>query len=107
MTKFYKEDTIMSINPAKLKQYISLKEAAITLRPDFAVDCNDPKPDSNTATISILLSAPFLLEGETKTAFAALYTFSDIVVINAGSEIQISPEPVRFTFGVDCMQKEE
>ena len=26
----------MSIRPEKLKQYISLKEAALTLRPDFA-----------------------------------------------------------------------
>lgn len=97
----------MSIRPEKLKQYISLKEAALTLRPDFTVTCNDPKPDSKTATVSVLLSAPFLLEGKVKTAFSALYTFSDIVVVKAGSEIQISPVPVRFTFGVDGMQKEE
>lgn len=97
----------MSIDPAKLKQYISLKEAAFSLRGHAAVTCSDPNPDSKTATVSVLFRAPFLLEGEVKTAFAALCTFSDIVVVAAGSEIQTSPEPVRFTFGVDGLQKEE
>lgn len=97
----------MSIKPEKLKQYISLREAAFSLRGHAAVACNDPSPDSKTATISVLFSAPFLLEGEVKTAFAALCTFSDIAVVAAGSEIQISPELVRFTFGVDGLQKED
>lgn len=95
----------MSIRPEKLKQYISLKEAAITLRTNFIVTCNDPKPDSKTATVSVLTRAPFLLEGKAKTVIEALHSFSDIVVVVAGSELM--PGLVRFTFGVDGMQKEE
>lgn len=95
----------MSIRPEKLKQYISLKEAAITLRPNFTVTCNDPKPDSRTSAVSVLTRAPFLLEGKAKTVIATLHSFSDTVVVAAGSELK--PELVRFTFGVNGMQKEE
>jgi len=94
----------MSINPAKLKQYISLKEAALTLRPDFAVDCNDPKPESETATVSVLLHTPFIGLDRTKTAIASLFTFCDTFIV-ATSDVK--PNIVRFTFGVDNMQKED
>lgn len=95
----------MSISPEKLKQYISLKDAAIMLRPDFTVTCNDPKPDSRTSAVFVMARTPFLLEGKAKTVIAALHSFSDTVVVAAGSELE--PEFVRFTFGVDGMQKED
>lgn len=95
----------MSIKPEKLKQYLSLKEAAITLRPNFTVTCNDPKPDSRTASVSVLTRAPFLLEGKAKTVIATLHSFSDTVVVAASSRLK--PELVRFTFGVNDMRKEE
>ncbi len=94
----------MSISPEKLKQYISLKEAALTLRPDFAVDCNDPKPESETATVSVVLHTPFIGLGRTKTAIASLFTFCDTFIVAYSDVI---PNIVRFTFGVDGMQKEE
>lgn len=104
MTKFCKEDTTMSIRPEKLKQYISLKEAALTLRPDFAVDCNDPKPESKTATVSVVLHTPFICLDRTKTAIASLFTFCDTFIV---ADSDVIPNIVRFTFGVDGMQKEE
>lgn len=94
----------MSINAAKLKQYISLKEAALTLRPDFAVDFDDPKPESKAATVSVLLTAPFIGLDRTKTAIASLFTFCDTFVIATSDVV---PNIVRITFGVDGLQKEE
>ena len=77
----------MSISPEKLKQYISLKEAALTLRPDFAVDCNDPKPESETATVSVVLPTPFIGLDRTKTAIASLFTFCDTFFSSSGTKL--------------------
>lgn len=94
----------MSIRPEKLKQYISLKETALTLLPDFAVDCNDPNPESKTATVSVVFPTPFISLGRTKTAIASLLTFCDTFIV---ADSDVIPNIVRFTFGVDGMQKEE
>ena len=94
----------MSIRHEKLKQYISLKEAALTLRPDFAVDCNDPKPESKTATVSVVLHTPFIGLGRTKTAIASLFTFCDTFIV---ADSDVIPNIVRFTFALENMQKED
>ena len=94
----------MSIRPEKLKQYISLKEVALTLRRDFAVDCSDPKPESKTATVSVVFHTPFIGLGRTKTAIASLFAFCDTFIV---ADSDVIPNIVRFTFGVESMQKEE
>ena len=97
----------MSINPEKLKQYIALKEVALKFRAasSIPITASDPKPDSRNAFVSVVLHCPFSAEGETKTALAALHTFSDAVYVSAGpyKEEYIT----RLTFAVENMQKEE
>ncbi len=94
----------MSIDPAKLKQYISLKECAITLRGHATVSCNDPKPDSRNATVSLVFRAPLAATGSVHTALSTLHSFSDAVYIATS---QLKPELVRFTFAVEDIQRKE
>lgn len=94
----------MSISPEKLKQYISLKEAAITLRGHATVSCNDPKPDSRNATVSLVFRTPFAATGKVHTALSTLHSFSDAVYFASS---QIRPDLIRFTFAVENMQRKE
>lgn len=93
----------MSIRPEKLKQYIALKEAALRLRPEVSVACNDPNPDSRNATVSILLHTPHIAAGKTRIALAALYTLAD-TVYTAGSRIPTDDPVVRLTFAAEGLQ---
>ena len=91
----------MSINPAKLKQYISLKDTA-DLAKSFAasVSSTDPQSDSTHASVALELPHPAALDGTAKSVFAALCSFSDSIYMAAGETT------IRFTFAVENMQKE-
>lgn len=92
----------MSINPAKLKQYISLKDTAdLAKRFAASVSSADPQSDSSHASVALELPHPAALESTAKSVFAALCSFSDSIYMAAGENT------IRFTFSVENMQKEE
>ena len=92
----------MSMNPKKLKQYLSLKDTA-DLAKSFAasVSSTDPQSDSTHASVALELPHPAALDGTAKSVFAALCSFSDSIYMAAGETT------IRFTFAVENMQKEE
>ena len=91
----------MSINPAKLKQYISLKDTAdLAKRFVASVSSTDPQSDSTHASVALELPHPAALDGTAKSVFAALCSFSDSIYMAAGETT------IRFTFAVENMQKE-
>ena len=92
----------MSMNPEKLKQYLSLKDTA-DLAKSFAasVSSTDPQSDSTHASVALELPHPAALDGTAKSVFAALCSFSDSIYMAAGETT------IRFTFAVENMQKEE
>ena len=51
-----------------------------------------------------MLHTPFIGLDRTKTAIASLFTFCDTFIV---ADSDVIPNIVRFTFGVDGMQKEE
>ena len=91
----------MSMNPEKLKQYLSLKDTA-DLAKSFAasVSSTDPQSDSTHASVALELPHPAALDGTAKSVFAALCSFSDSIYMAAGETT------IRFTFAVENMQKE-
>lgn len=92
----------MSMNPEKLKQYISLKDTAnLAKRFAASVTAADPQPGSNHASVALELPHPAALDGTEKSVFAALCSFSDSIYMAAGDTT------LRFTFAVENMQKEE
>ena len=92
----------MSINPAKLKQYLSLKDTAdLAKRFAASVSAADPQPGSNHVSVALELPHPAALDGTAKSVFAALCSFSDSIYMAAGETT------LRFTFGVENMQKED
>ena len=92
----------MSIRPEKLKQYFSLKDTAdLAKRFAASVSSADPQSDSSHASVALELPHPAALEGTAKSVFAALCSFSDSIYMAAGENT------IRFTFGVDGMQKED
>lgn len=94
----------MSMNPEKLKQYLSLKDTALALCPDLTVNCIDPQPDSDTATVSVALETPFIGFGTVKAAIASLFSFCDAFVIATSDA---NPGVALLTFGVESLQKGE
>lgn len=102
MTKFYKEEIYMSINPEKLKQYLALKDTAdLAKRFAASVSSTDPQSDSTHASVVLQMPHPAALVGAEKSVFAALCSFSDSIYMAAGETT------IRFTFAVENMQKEE
>lgn len=92
----------MSMNSAKLKQYLSLKDTA-ALAKGFAasVSAADPQSNSDHASVALELPHPAALDGTAKSVFAALCSFADSIYMAAGETT------IRFTFAVENMQKEE
>ena len=91
----------MSMNSAKLKQYLSLKDTAALAKGFAASVSADPQSDSDHASVALELPHPAALDGTAKSVFAALCSFADSIYMAAGETT------LRFTFGVENMQKEE
>ncbi len=92
----------MSMNPKKLKQYLSLKDTAdLAKRFAASVSSTDPQSDSTHASVALELPHPAALDGTAKSVFAALCSFSDSIYMAAGETT------LRFTFAVENMQRKE
>lgn len=92
----------MSINPEKLKQYLSLKDTAANAKFFAArVITSDPQPGSTHATVALEMPLPAVLDGEVKTVYAALCSFSDSIYMASNAAL------IRVTFAVENMQREE
>lgn len=92
----------MSMNPEKLKQYLSLKDTAdLAKRFAASVSAADPQSGSSHASVALELPHPAALEGTAKSVFATLCSFADSIYMAAGETT------LRFTFAVENMQKED
>lgn len=92
----------MSIKPAKLKQYLSLKDTAdLAKRFAASVSSTDPQSDSTHASVALEMPHPAALDGTAKSVFSTLCSFSDSIYMAAGETT------IRFTLAVENMQKEE
>ena len=91
----------MSMNPEKLKQFLSIKDTAdLAKRFAASVTAADPQSDSDHASVALEMPHPAALDGTAKSVFAALCSFSDSIYMAAGETT------IRFTFAVENMQKE-
>lgn len=91
----------MSIRPEKLQQYLSLKDTAANAK-NFAarVITADPQPGSTHAAVALEMPLPAVLDGEAKTVYAALCSFSDSIYMASNAAL------LRVTFAVENMQGE-